>query len=332
MSVATMVVALSSSGALAHASFPGRNGPVVVSLSGCTESSTLRSLPWQGTGPLRALTRCSGDSGVAEPQAAPDGRTVLAVRNGRAGSQIVRVDARGTGARRIALSQRVHRGASPSVGPDGRRFVIVRDGVLWKARTDGPVLRRFTDNRDCAGRGCYGLEDPLWSPDGALIAVSAYTGGSRPALAPGLWLLDARSGEPVRALATARQEPSQYDWAPDGSRMIVATRHRYREGGNGPGGLDGGDLYTVPRTGGEWQLVLDQEDTAATSPVWSPDGRWIAWVALTAGGTYTNPDVSASIWRMPSAGGPPRLVRRLPKPEVVDTAFHAPRLTWLARP
>jgi Tol biopolymer transport system component len=330
---ALVVLVLLSFAVVAYASFPGRNGPTVVSLAGCSESSSLWAMPWRGGEPLRALTRCSGDgNGVEEPHAVPGGRSLLAVREGRKGFQIVRVNADGSGTRRIPLSKRVYKGASPSVAPNGERFVFVRDGVLWKAKLDGSGLRRLTNNEDCSRRGCYGLEDPRWSPDGRLIAVSAYTGGSRPALTPGLWLLNARSGEPVRPLRHPSAEASQYDWAPDGRSLVVATAYGYREGENGPSGLEGGDLYTVPRTGGEWQLLRKQGDRAATSPVWSPDGRWIEWVALKVGGTYTSPDVSASIWRIAAVGGQRRLVRRLPKPDVIDTSFHSPRLTWLTRP
>jgi Tol biopolymer transport system component len=313
---AAAVLTLACIASPAPASFPGRNGPLVVSLGGCTESTYLAVTPWRDAGPLRPLTRCSESRyDAVTPAAAPDGRTVLAARTDPRG--ILQVDVRRARVRRLPLPRTARWATNPSFAPSGERFAFEQDYVIWTANVDGSRTRRLTDNEPCSRRGCYGLENPSWSPDGALIAVSAFTGGSRPALTPGLWLIRARDGAAVRQLAASRADVYDYDWAPDGSSLVVATR---------------GGLYSVPRTGGEWQLlVADGGDAGATAPVWSPDGRWIEWVSIRIEGPPEDPDVWAGLWRIPAAGGTPERVRRLPRPPVID-GFHTPELAWLARP
>jgi tricorn protease len=59
----------------------------------------------------------------------------------------------------------------------------------------------------------------------------------------------------------------------------------------------GGEIWTVARTGGAAQLLVGGDGTAM-SPVFSPDGAWVAYTDIANG----NPDVFV----VPTAGGTPR--------------------------
>ena len=134
----------------------------------------------------------------------------------------------------------------------------------------------------------------------------------------------AAAGGEVKQLTDGPWDVSDFDWAPDGSRLVVA--------GNAELGADLQrelNLYLVDldanlvRLGGGFYL---------SSPIWSPKGDLIAFIApngLDAG-------LLERLWVVPLAGGGPRCLTPNFDQAVNDSvindmrAGHATRVTWSA--
>src|SRR5438094_488010 len=134
----------------------------------------------------------------------------------------------------------------------------------------------------------------------------------------------AAAGGEVKQLTDGPWDVSDFDWAPDGSRLVVA--------GNAELGADLQrelNLYLVDldanlvRLGGGFYL---------SSPIWSPKGDLIAFIApngLDAG-------LLERLWVVPLAGGGPRCLTPNFDQAVNDSVIndmrsgHATRVTWSA--
>ncbi|HSR41791.1 MAG TPA: hypothetical protein VLL48_06460, partial [Longimicrobiales bacterium] len=113
----------------------------------------------------------------------------------------------------------------------------------------------------------------------AAAAVTASTvAAQRPMTPEDLWAMS-RVGAPAVS--------------PDGSRVVYTVTRYDLE-------TDGGhtDLWLVPTAGGE-PRQLTHSAASNSSPVWSPDGRWIAFVSA-------RNDDGRQIWLLPVEGGEPR--------------------------
>ncbi|OUE09185.1 Prolyl tripeptidyl peptidase precursor [Clavibacter michiganensis] len=110
----------------------------------------------------------------------------------------------------------------PAVSPDGRRAVVsvtrprvhadAYTGQLWEVTTDGSAPpRRITRGfRDTA---------PRLSPDGGLLAFLR----AEPKGPPQLHVVRAAGGEPV-AVTDELLGVGAFDWSPDGTRIVFASR------------------------------------------------------------------------------------------------------------
>ena len=110
--------------------------------------------------------------------------------------------------------------------------------------------------------------DPTWSPDGSEILYVRDNFGNE------VWLMDA-DGANQRGINAFAEAPS---WAPDGDRFVA--RYHLDETLN---------IYTLNAARDDWDGIDTIVTTGnPTSPAWSPDGRYIAYVAGGASGDPWN--------------------------------------------
>ncbi len=133
---------------------------------------------------------------------------------------------------------------------------------------------------------------PAWSPDGRMVAFvrdSANGGDVYGRLADG-------SGED-RLLAKLDRPVQEVTWSPDGRWLVLRTDNGAR--GNG-------DLVRVRVADGTAVPLTDTPGTEV-HPVVSRDGRWLAYVELTAGRPQVFvtpfPDARGSRWQVTTRGG-----------------------------
>ncbi|MBN2659210.1 MAG: PD40 domain-containing protein [Spirochaetales bacterium] len=146
----------------------------------------------------------------------------------------------------------------PAWSPDGEKiaFVSERDGnpEIYIMNNDGTDQRRLTEDgrKDMA---------PTWSPDGKTLYFS--TAGDN-----GTWQLRALDpSRPGSKPETLSEENIGYaDVSPDGSKLAW---HSNRSGAYGIyiSGMDGSDILAVEGAPGQTDWI----------PVWSPDGRYLAF-------------------------------------------------------
>lgn len=161
--------------------------------------------------------------------------------------------------------------------PDGRALVYAADGGLYRVSADGgppsaiPFRARVTMPRHRVvlapttfpspgeERPAKGFNSIALSPDGARLAMIALDS---------LWIGDV--GVRPRSIASAAEAGSNaLAWSADG-REVAWTR---REHAGRPYEL----VATDTRTGTTRVVAAVAEDIA--DPMWSPDGRWIAFLA-----------------------------------------------------
>jgi TolB protein len=156
-------------------------------------------------------------------------------------------------------------------GASGKEPVDCGKGEIAVVDADGAGLRVLTHDKVTE-------YSPRWSPDHRQIAFAK----PRPHGGAQIWLMDA-DGSHQRALTHlpyahrlyGNAEESSLDWSPTG-RQIVFSNYTGPNGGKR-------QLYLASaRTGQVSRLTYTA--TGATNPVWSPNGRWIAFIGDVAPG------------------------------------------------
>ena len=176
-----------------------------------------------------------------------------------------------------------------AVSRDGNfvAFLSDRDGHedVWVTQVGTGQFYNLTRGR------VEGLANPAvrtvgFSPDGALVTFWMRRPGGSGASATDTWAVPTLGGQPRPYL----EEVAEFDWSPDGSRLVYHT--------SGPGDP------TFVKEAGEGagrQIFTAAPGLHAHFPRWSPDGAFIYFVQ----GMVTD---AMDIWRIPAGGGAPERI------------------------
>src|SRR4051794_13263195 len=280
---------LASASVPAHAAFPGQNGRLALGgfrtpISTINANGTeLRTVPVT----LPALTSVS-----SRPRWSPDGTKLVFATNehpngcifqdGVSGDNIRVANADGTGLRNVTpptcISGAGVHDREPDWSPDGSRIVFTsnrnaNEGCgtfscgrrIWVANADGSGSPRVVSPRSTS---ITSDANPEFSPDGRRILFER---------AGDLRLVNADGTGPV-ALTTGPADDRDPDWSPNGSQIVFSS-NRDTPGGCGDrfnNAWCDHDIYKMSANGtGITRLTTHAGEDS--HPVFSPDGRKIAW-------------------------------------------------------
>jgi hypothetical protein len=216
---------------------------------------------------------------------------------------------------------------SPAWTADGARIALTHERDIYIGTLDNPLAERL----DLAGRAA---RYPVWSPDGRRVAMATSNDGERSwqltivdldsrqisfppapqniggiAWAPGrliafaaqpapdqpqdIFVLD-ESGIARNITDTPQIEEDLPGWAPNGRQLACSAS---------PAGTDNlrQRQIVAMNADGSSRAQLTSGPGPHTNPVWSPDGKWIAYVAQ-----ENSPDWQ--VWAMRAHGGEPRVL------------------------
>jgi Tol biopolymer transport system component len=272
----------------------------------------------------------------SDPAWSPDGRRIAFLSRRDGEQEIYVVNADGSQLQRLTHSARFEFG--PAWSPDGRKIAFTRltrgNGGLFVMNADGSGQRRLTYARGWSFPG-----GAAWSPDGRMLAFSAHNDGDAE-----LYVINA-DGSKRRNLTRNPAGDVFRAWLPDGRIVLASDRNGngdlYVMNADGGGlrnlsrdwGQDlprsrywpwavlspGGDkVFFVRGNGSRGSLYVMNADGSGrrklvermkgdVPPVWSPDGRRIAF--LKALGGWERGSVEIFVVNVDS-GGLQRLTRR----------------------
>jgi Tol biopolymer transport system component len=138
--------------------------------------------------------------------------------------------------------------------PDGK-LIVSDDGTnIFVTNADGSGRRQLTSET----QNSY----PSWSPDGSLIAFVSITGGSESPMFTFLYIIRPDGTGLTKLIDNVFSYPS---WSPDGTRIAIL-------GGN----ISSEGYFYVIKADGTGAVRISNGG-ALNSPVWSPDGEWLAF-------------------------------------------------------
>lgn len=199
---------------------------------------------------------------------------------------------------------------APTWSPDQKKIAFESyrsdDLDIWISNTDGSNPVNLT-----AGEPAYDY-GPAWSPQGNWIAYTSWSTGHKQ-----LYVIDPSVGKPINILED-QFDDEQPAWSPDGKRLAFVSNREGCEHIVDPISLNGcqrREVYTADFDGAKLsnirQLTFGGDDK---SPVWSPDGRMIAFVS---------PRIDRqALYLVSSSGG-------LPRPATTDPNGDG-SLTWVS--
>jgi Tol biopolymer transport system component len=231
-------------------------------------------------------------------------------------SQLVRLSP-GSGAVQVLTNG--NRDTDPDLSPDGRLIAFERcvkaercDEVgtnnIWLARSDGTEARPLTM---CDGSRCLGAFDPAFAPDRRHLAFAQDLLDEGGANVNGIFVMrsDGRGQRRLTSRPDGQTPDGHPSFSPDG-RKIVFVRE-----------VEGGGRLMVVNTDGSGLRPL-LPGVNAFDPVWSPDGRRIAFTLL---GRSNDQDVVDVATVKPDGTHLRRLTHEPPVPSAAFQPDYSPR-------
>ena len=211
--------------------------------------------------------KASQVKGVANPVLSPDGRTVAFVALNQLWTMRI-------GSRPVALTDDVYYKATPFWSPDGAQLAYSSD----KDGAEAIYVRDMRTRRERKLTGAFAGAQVrgAWSPDGGKIAFLSAIDGSGNAAT---YVADVATGA-IRQILTPLFEPGRPTWGPNSDVVALAAwqpySNRFREGQS--------LILTVDVTTGAttwhnpYPFNTINNRKGDNGPVWSPDGRHMAYV------------------------------------------------------
>jgi len=223
--------------------------------------------------------------------AVSDNGTLVYVPGGSGGAQfsLVWVDRQGAVE---PLGAPPHGYRAPRLSPDGGRVAVQLtdpSNDIWVYDITRNTLTRLTFEGN--------NQQPQWTPDGERVTWRSIRDG-----VPGnlFWKLADGTGA-VERLTTSEFRQNPGSWSPDGQ---VLAFHQWPFGGSSPTARD---IWILPLEGEHMPQSILQTQFNESAPVFSPDGRWLAYVSDESGRNeiYVRPfpKVEEGKWQISTDGG-----------------------------
>jgi serine/threonine protein kinase/Tol biopolymer transport system component len=180
----------------------------------------------------------------------------------------------------VALTSDINSELWPSVAPDNKTVALssVKNLSQGDKLFSGAIMIKSTDSADPPAQLVADGFMPTWSPDGKQLAFMRVAGE-----AFNLWAVKALGGEAkqltnggvLRAsysvLPYNRTQTSDFAWSPDSSRIVYGSQKTGTQ-----------NLWLISADGtNETQLTNNDADILLYSPLWSSDGKSIAYTSKT---------------------------------------------------
>ena len=153
-------------------------------------------------------------------------------------------------------------GSYPAWHPDGQTIGFLYEDALWVTDLNGAIRQNLTK-----GRINHFLSPAAWSPDGKQIA---YWGSLAGVMGVYTMNADGRGSQLVAEGFLIHNDT--LSWSRDGNRIAVAPVRLLKNG-------FGSDIVVMNANGANGMNLTDDLPARNINPSWSPNGKYIAYVA-----------------------------------------------------
>jgi TolB protein len=281
---ALLIAALVAAAQPAHATFPGANGRIAFGSDRYGGTHNIFTMNADGSD-IRQLTFLTAEQGAAlEQNWSPDGRRL--VYSNRTADFSVRqlfvMNADGSD-QHLLLNDPAYADLYPRFSPDGSRVIFsrcrpvfpVEACAIYTVKTDGHALTPITQLADNLRNDVLD-RIPGYSPDGRTIAFWSFNRGG---VLSAIYLMNPH-GSNVRQITPAALEAFEWDWAPDGAKIVFDSHCCNPQPP---------EIWTVNPDGSALTQLTFPAPGADEEPSYSPQGDKIAFTRYAA--DFSNPSI-----------------------------------------